>query len=165
MVPSLIFVDRLSPDAHQALATPSPSIPELSLPFERRQIGRQRVTLSNGQEAGLKLPRGMVLREGDILYTEEQAYVTVRAANELVSYVRCSSAQELARAAYHLGNRHTWVQVGSDWLSYLHDHVLDEMLASHGLDVVTRQLPFEPEAGAYSSTSRHSHGASHSHSH
>lgn len=157
MVPELIFVDRLSADALQALAVPDDSIPDLSLPFERRQIGRQRVTLSNGLDAGLKLPRGMVLREGDVLYSDKQAYVTVKAASELVSYVECSSAQELARAAYHLGNRHVWVQVGSNWLSYLHDHVLDEMLIGHGLEVTSKQAPFEPEAGAYASTSHHSH--------
>ncbi len=55
----------------------------------------------------------------------------------------------LARAAYHLGNRHVPVQVGPGWLAYEHDHVLDGMIEEMGLAVTTRRAPFEPEAGGY----------------
>jgi urease accessory protein len=41
------------------------------------------------------------------------------------------------------------VQVGSGWLRYLHDHVLDDMVRGLGFSVTTEQQPFEPEAGAY----------------
>ena len=64
----------------------------------------------------------------------------------------------LARAAYHLGNRHVALQVGSGWLRYLHDHVLDDMVRGLGFEVVVEEAPFEPEAGAYGG-----HGHSHSH--
>lgn len=134
----------------------------LALPFERRQIARQRVTLVSGRDAGLKLPRGTVLRNGDVLQCDTGAQVTIEAAPEAVSVVRCSTSQDLARAAYHLGNRHVWVQVGDGWLSYLHDHVLDNMLTGLGLSVESAQQPFEPEAGAYSSDG-HSHAGGHSH--
>ena len=60
-----------------------------------------------------------------------------------------TDAVALARAAYHLGNRHIPVQVGAGWLAYEHDHVLDEMVAELGLAVETRSAPFEPEAGGY----------------
>ena len=55
----------------------------------------------------------------------------------------------LARAAYHLGNRHVPVQVGDGWLRYLADHVLDDMLRGLGLEPKSEQAPFEPESGAY----------------
>ena len=73
----------------------------------------------------------------------------------------------LARAAYHLGNRHVALQIGPGWLRYCHDHVLDDMLRGLGLTVTVEQAPFEPEAGAYHADAdgAHSHGHSHSHGH
>ncbi len=169
MIPQTIFIERMAELSHSEDAGALANAQQLSLPFERRQIARQRVVLESGVEAGLKLPRGTVLREGDVLRSEDNQYVQVRAAAELVSIIHCTDAQQLAKAAYHLGNRHVWVQVGSGWLRYLHDHVLDEMLAGLGMEVATEQAPFEPEAGAYSSDTTHAHGShshgSHTHSH
>ena len=104
------------------------------------------------------MPRGTLLRQGDLVKSLDGTVARVQAAEETVSMVRCESAQELARAAYHLGNRHVWVQVGPSWLRYLHDHVLDEMLQGLGFHVQVQQAPFEPEAGAYSEMHSHSHG-------
>jgi len=169
VIPKIIYTERMAELSTAEGADALADANQLSLPFERRQIARQRVELESGIEAGLKLPRGTVLREGDVLRSEDNQYAQVRAAAELVSTIHCTNAQQLAKAAYHLGNRHVWVQVGSDWLRYLHDHVLDEMLVGLGMEVVTEQAPFEPEAGAYSSDTTHSHGShghsSHSHSH
>ena len=86
----------------------------------------------------------------------------VRAAQETVSTVYVTDALLLARAAYHLGNRHVLLQITADWLRYQHDHVLDDMIHQMGLDVVCEQAPFEPEAGAYSSGG---HGHHHTHAH
>jgi urease accessory protein len=77
--------------------------------------------------------------------------------------VRSSDARQLARAAYHLGNRHVAVQITADSIRYLKDHVLDDMLRGQGLQVYSEILPFEPEAGAYASS--HDHGQGHSHGH
>jgi urease accessory protein len=85
--------------------------------------------------------------------------VAVRAAEETLSWVRAEDPLLLARAAYHLGNRHVPVQIGPGWLAYLHDHVLDGMVAEMGLPVATRRAPFEPESGGY----RHRAGEAHSH--
>ena len=123
----------------------------LTLPFERRQFSRQRLRLDDGREAALLLPRGTVLRDGDRLLSESGEAIAVKAAAEEVSTAFCSSPLQLARAAYHLGNRHVAVQVGAGWLRYLHDHVLDHMLQEMGLQVRRETLPFEPEAGAYHS--------------
>jgi len=167
VIPELIFVERLtkssSPGQTTGQTVNQKTTERLSLPFERRQIARQRVVLESGIEAGLKLPRGTVLREGDVLRSEDNQYAKVTAAAELVSIVRCQSAKQLGQAAYHLGNRHVWVQVGDSWLRYLHDHVLDEMLIGLGMEVATAHAPFEPEAGAYSSDVPHTHSHAHEH--
>ncbi len=132
----------------------------LSLPFEQRQRSRLRVVLSNGEEAGLFLNRGQILRDGDCLCADDGRVVQVQASAESVSQVCSDDALLLMRAAYHLGNRHVPLQVEAMRLSYLHDHVLDDMVRGLGLTVEYALAPFEPESGAYSGG--HSHGHSHS---
>jgi urease accessory protein len=136
----------------------------LVLPFDLRQRSRLLATLDSGEEIGLTLPRGTVLRGGDRLQASDGRIVEVVAAPELVSIVRTGDARQLARAAYHLGNRHIAVQVAHDSLQFLRDHVLEEMLRGQGLKVEADVLPFEPEGGAYSQGHGHSHDG-HSHGH
>lgn len=133
----------------------------LVLPFELRQRSRLLAVMDSGEEVGLLLPRGTVLRGGDRLQVSDGRLVEVVAAPEQVSIVRSSDPRTLARAAYHLGNRHVAVQLTSDSLRYLRDHVLDDMLRGLGLKVEGDALPFEPEAGAYSQ----SHAPDHDHGH
>src|SRR5947208_3274345 len=88
----------------------------LTLPFELRQKSRLRARLDSGEEIALFVPRGRVLRGGDRLLDDDGAIVEVRAAAEVVSRVPCADPRMLARAAYHLGNRHVAVEVGASWL-------------------------------------------------
>jgi urease accessory protein len=133
----------------------------LSLPIDSRIRSRLRVTLDDGREAGLFLPRGLILRGGDRLISECGEVVEIRAADESVSTVRTGDSLLLTRCAYHLGNRHVPLQVGEGFLRYQHDHVLDDMVRGLGAEVVGEQAPFEPEAGAYSSEGHHHHHHSH----
>jgi len=138
------------------------------LPIEVRVKSRAKVMLSDGREAGLMLPRGLLLRGGDILCSEDGSeFVEVIAADEGVSVVRCDDSFQLAKACYHLGNRHVPLQIMPGELRFHHDHVLDDMLRQFGLEVSFAHLPFEPEAGAYTSEAQghHHHAHSHSHSH
>lgn len=133
----------------ERLREPADAQATLTLPFEQRQKSRLRIRLDNGQDAGLFLPRGTVLRHGDRLRATSGLVVEVRAASEAVSTARADDALLLARAAYHLGNRHVALQLGPGWLRYPYDHVLDDMARELGLTVNREQAPFEPEAGAY----------------
>ena len=142
-------------------STASPAAEQLVLPFELRQKSRLRARLRSGGEVGLLLERGIVLRGGDLLLADDGAVVEVVAAFETVSTVRDSDPTRLARAAYHLGNRHVPVEIGSGWLRYGHDHVLDDMMRGLGLAVVVEQAPFEPEAGAYGHSGAHGHAHGH----
>ena len=131
---------------------------ELVLPFELRQKSRLRATTSGGEEIGLLLERGTILRDGDCLRADDGRVVRVRAAPEELIEVRCEDAEQLARAAYHLGNRHTPVQVGPNWLRLAADHVLAQMLSGLGLTPIALTAPFEPEAGAYAAGHHHHSG-------
>jgi urease accessory protein len=142
----------------------------LTLPLEQRVKARLRVILDDGRDAGLFLDRGPILRGGDLLQAEDGSLVQVLAAAEPVSMVRCADAHQLARACYHLGNRHTPLQILAGELRYQHDHVLDDMLRGLGLTPAFAELPFEPEPGAYGEhgsdhAHAHSHGHGHAHSH
>lgn len=135
----------------------------LVLPFELRQRSRLLAVMDNGEEVGLLMPRGTVLRGGDRLQSSDGRLVEVVAAPEQLSIVRSSDSRQLTRAAYHLGNRHIAVQITAESIRYLKDHVLDDMLRGQGLQVTSEVLPFEPEAGAYSSL--HAHADEHAHDH
>ncbi|BBV97456.1 MULTISPECIES: urease accessory protein UreE [Pseudomonas] len=133
----------------------------VTLDVDSRIKSRLRVTLDDGREAGLMLERGHLLRGGELLADADGSQlIRVLAAPETVSTVRCADPHLLARAAYHLGNRHVPLQIEPGLLRFQHDHVLDDMLCGLGLTVEAEQAPFEPEAGAYQSAP---HGHNHAH--
>ena len=138
----------------------------VTLDLDTRIKSRVRVTLDDGRDAGLFLERGQLLRGGQLLGDEEgREVVRVIAAEETVSTMHCADPLALARACYHLGNRHVPLQIEAGFVRYQHDHVLDDMLRGFGLEVQVEQAPFEPEAGAYQSGAGHSHSHGHSHAH
>lgn len=132
----------------------------LTLTFEQRARSRIRATLDDGREAAVDLARGMQLFPGDRLLSEQGELIVVRAADEKVSIACSDDPHVLARACYHLGNRHVALQIESAQLRYLHDHVLDEMVSLLGLEVNVTLASFEPESGAYGA---HAHIQAHQH--
>ena len=130
----------------------------LTLPWLQRIKSRQRVRLDNGEEAGILLDRGIVLRDGDCLSTDNGSIVRIRAAKETISTVRCDTPLQLARICYHFGNRHVDLEISEHRVRYPHDHVLDDMIRRMGFTVVVEQAPFEPETGAYDTEHGHRHG-------
>jgi urease accessory protein len=127
---------------------------KLELPFESRQKSRLRTKLASGEEVALMLPRGEVLRGGDLVTASDGRVIEIVASPEKLLHIE---TMELAKAAYHLGNRHVPVQVGKDFLRIAEDHVLEEMLRKLGAKVSHVEAPFEPEAGAYAGGHQHQH--------
>lgn len=141
----------------------------VDLVYDQRQKSRQKITTRSGAELGLFLPRGTILRHGDILLADDGSCIRVEAAPEQLSIIESHDHFQLLRAAYHLGNRHVMLQIAPGQLAYQHDHVLDDMVRGLGLVVDRITAPFHPEAGAYHSHAgqgghSHSHGG-HNHSH
>lgn len=149
---------------HMRLApsdSPAPAAAHLALPYELRQKSRQRATLDTGEAVAIDLPRGAVMRGGDRLLASDGRVVEVVAPPERVLHVTCATPAALARAAYHLGNRHVAVQVGDGWLRLAHDHVLERMLQGLDATLATIDVSFEPEAGAYGAHHRHDNASGH----
>ena len=148
-----IFMERL-PACRRgpaAAAASAATTLKLVLPFEQRQKARQRARITEGFEVGIQLPRGTLLRGGDQLRAADGTVLQIVAAREPVSTVWSRDLRRLALVAYHLGNRHVALEIGTGWVRYLADHVLDGMVAQLGLTVIHHDEPFEPEpeAGAY----------------
>jgi urease accessory protein len=145
--------------------TPSPAPTDvLSLPYDARKKSRLLARSEKGREVAVVLARGSVLRDGDLLEADSGDVLLVRAAAEAVSDASSADALLLARAAYHLGNRHVPLQIQLGTLRYQHDHVLDAMLRVLGLQVTARTAAFEPEGGAYAGQiAHHEHADEHEH--
>jgi urease accessory protein len=139
----------------QRSAKPEHTDLELVLTFELRRKSRLRTALRSGEEIGLFLDRGAMLRGGDCLIADDGRIVRVVAAPEAVMELRSSDPARLARAAYHLGNRHCPVEIGANWIRFPADRVLAEMLLVMGFEVTAISAPFEPEAGAYAAGNHH----------
>ena len=146
---------------------------EVELDWDVRQKSRIAATDSLGRALNVFLPRGTVLRGGDVLVAEDGSLVRVKAAPQPVLVVtHCSdhgTPFDLLRAAYHLGNRHVPLELQPDRLLLEPDHVLADMLRMQHLIVTEASSAFEPEGGAYGAGggahAGHAHGHDHDHDH
>jgi urease accessory protein len=119
------------------------------LTYDERVRSRFAVQLESGRDAVIVTPRGRVMRGGDCLRAEDGSIVRVVAAPEPLLEVRVEDPALLARAAYHLGNRHVAVEVRPQSLRIAEDPVLSTLLRQLGLNPIRIEAPFEPESGAY----------------
>jgi urease accessory protein len=120
---------------------------------------RRRITLTGdrGTVFLLDLPHPAALRDGDGLVLDNGAIVRVAGKPEPLTEITAASPQELARLAWHIGNRHTDLQVVGERLRVRRDHVLEDMLRGLGARLTPIEAPFDPEGGAYH-THAHGHG-------
>jgi urease accessory protein len=127
------------------------------LSFDARSRSRLLLRLDGGEQAALVVERGRLLRGGDRVRTQDGREVEIIAAEESLLEASSDDPVVIAKAAYHLGNRHVAVQVMAHRLRFLNDHVLEEMVKGLGLKVTAVFAPFEPEGGAYGH--HHAHGS------
>jgi urease accessory protein len=144
----------------------------ITLDWDTRQKSRFDATDSTGRLLGIFLPRGTVVRGGDVLVAEDGSLIRVEAAPQAVMRITActehGSPFDLTRAAYHLGNRHVPIELKPDHLKIEPDHVLADMLRAMHMTVVPVSEAFEPESGAYGDHGRHAghaHGHNHGHGH
>ncbi|MDB9362745.1 urease accessory protein UreE [Nodularia spumigena CS-588/02] len=140
----LTFTQRQPPNPDVAVTF------TLALTAEERTRSRHRFETEVGKVVFLRLPRGTLLQDGDILQDEtNSSLIRITAKPETVLTVFAQTPLLLMRAAYHLGNRHVPVEITSSYLRLLPDSVLRTMLEQLGLEITEEILPFQPELGAY----------------
>ncbi|HEX2137391.1 MAG TPA: urease accessory protein UreE [Microvirga sp.] len=135
------------------------------LDFDGRHRRRIALTGEGGLNFLLDLPEAPTLRDGDGLVLEDGRIVRVRAAPERLAEIRCATAGDLVRVAWHLGNRHLPTQLLGDRLRIREDHVILDMVSRLGAEVRLVEAPFDPEGGAYGHTHGHGHDHGHDHTH
>lgn len=167
----MLTVNKLIPQGRGLAAVLLKRAAHVELDWDVRQKSRFDATDSSGRHLGVFLPRGSVVRGGDVLVAEDGALIKVVAAPQPVLVVRHCAEHgtpfDLLRAAYHLGNRHVPLALQPDRLTLEPDHVLADLLRQMHLIVTEEQAAFEPESGAYAtggSHGAHSHG-DHGHDH
>ena len=136
---------------------------------------RRRITMVGvrGFEFLLDLPEAVTLRGGDALLLEDGRLVEVVAAPEALVEVRGREPGDLARLAWHVGNRHLPAQILARSLRIRRDHVIEDMLRGLGATLRAIEAPFDPEGGAYATAASQGghheahghHGHEHSHEH
>jgi urease accessory protein len=134
------------------------AIDRVVLDADERHRRRIALTGERGTAFLLDLPHATALKDGDGLVLEDGSLVRVTGKPEPLFEISAATPHELARLAWHIGNRHTDVQVVGDKLRIRRDHVLEEMLRGLGALLVPVEAPFDPEQGAYAHGHRHDHG-------
>ena len=164
----MLTVNKLIPQGQGLASALLKRASTVELDWDVRQKSRFDATDSAGRSLAVFLPRGTVVRGGDVLVAEDGSLVRVLAAPEQVLRITHCQAHgtpyDLIRAAYHLGNRHVPIELKPDHLQIEPDHVLADMLRAMHLIVQAVEQPFEPESGAYA-TGGHGHGHSHTAAH
>ena len=142
----VILTTRAEPGSSDAR-----SLIDLSMTAEQREKARQLVEMADGHTLRLHLPRGSVLRPGDVLLSDTgEPVARIRAEPEPVYTLRADDPFALLRAAYHLGNRHVAMELAPDYLRIKPDHVLAHLIGHlGGLRIIDESAAFVPEKGAY----------------
>ena len=128
----------------------------ITLDQDTRKKSRIKSTTDKGAEIGIFVERGHPLMVGEILKTECGLLIEVKGQAEEVSTAVASDWLSFSKVCYHLGNRHTSLQIGELWVRFKPDHVLEELAENYGLSINKTPAVFEPENGAYGARS-HSH--------
>lgn len=116
------------------------------LDHEARLLRRRRLVAEGGLAFLVDLEAVTGLQGGDALVLADGRHVAVEAAAEPLLAVE---GADLARLAWHIGNRHAPCQIGPVRLLVRADPVMARMLAALGARVTPVMAPFQPEGGAY----------------
>jgi len=122
-----------------------------SVTLDASERYRRRIVLTGerGTTFMLDLPHAAVLRNGDGLVLDDGSIVRVTGQAEALVEIAAGNAHELARLAWHIGNRHVDVQIVGERLRIRRDHVIEKMLRGLGAKLYVIEAPFDPEQGAY----------------
>jgi urease accessory protein len=135
------------------------AVDRIVLDADERHRRRVMLTGERGTKFLLDLPHATALRDGDGLVLEDGGIVRVVGKPEPLIEISAASPHELARLAWHIGNRHTDVQIVGEHLRIRRDHVLEDMLRGLGARLTPVDAAFDPEQGAYGhGHQHHDHG-------
>ena len=130
----------------------------VTLDADERHRRRVVLTGERGTTFLLDLPQATPLRDGDGLVLDDGEVVRVAGRPERLVEIGAADAYELARLAWHIGNRHVDIEIVGERLRIRRDHVIEDMLRGLGARLSPIEASFDPEHGAY-------HGGARQHGH
>ena len=127
------------------------------LTYDDRLIRRKRLVTARGAGFLVDLPAVTNLDDHWGFQLDDGRTIQVLPAEEPLLQI---TGQDLARLAWHIGNRHTPCQIEASRLLIRRNHVLEAMLRQLGAEIALIREAFIPEGGAYGTgrTMGHSHG-------
>ena len=134
--------------------SPGKAVDTVTLDYEGRFLRRKKLTSDNGEAFLVELPETRSLTSGDGFVLDDGRVICITPASEPLVVVKHNN---LARIAWHIGNRHTPCQIENAHLLIRQDHVLESMLNKLGAQLQAVHAPFVPEGGAYGQGRTHSH--------
>lgn len=141
------------------------AVDSLTLDFDARHRRRIRMTADHGEDVILDLPKAVAMADGDGLQLDDGRWLKIHAAAEPIVEIRHKDPNQLARLAWHLGNRHLPTEIQDHVLRIRPDHVIEDMLRGFGADLLNVRAPFQPEGGAYGGHNHHHSHDEHGHHH
>jgi urease accessory protein len=136
----------------------------ITLDQDTRKKARIKGKTDGGLDIGIFMERGHPLLVGEVLKTECGLFIEIKGQAEPVATCTATDWLTFCKVCYHLGNRHTSLQIGELWVRFKPDYVLEELAEKYGLTIDHTPTIFEPENGAYNKgNSKGSHGHSHAH--
>jgi urease accessory protein len=126
----------------------------ITLEFEARFLRRKRMATDCGMAFMVDLAETVSLGADDAFVLDDGRQIIIQAAAEPVVEIR---HQNLAKIAWHIGNRHTPCEIRQDFLVIRRDHVLEDLLVRLGTTLAKTEAPFNPEGGAYGFGRTHGH--------
>lgn len=149
------------------------AVDRVTLDADDRQRRRIVLTGENGTRLLLDFDTPVTLRDGDGLVLDDGTIVLVSGMPEPLAEIVASSPRDFVRIAWHLGNRHTDVQITGSRIRIRRDHVLEKMLHGLGATVTLIEAPFDPQGTVPHSHDHphddghhhHAHGHDHAHGH
>lgn len=87
----------------------------------------------NGTEIAISLDKDDSLQYGDVLYEDENTLIAIRTKLERVFVIKPTTMQEMGKAAFEIGNRHTPCIIEDNEILVRYDHTLEKLLDEVGV--------------------------------
>jgi urease accessory protein len=142
-----------------------PVVDTVILDYAQRSAQKIAVTGVKGGSYQIDLANPTRLRTDDALLLDDGRLIEVVAAPEPLIEARAADLAQLARLAWHLGDRHVPTQLFANRIRVRVEGSVEELLKALGAKLASIEAPFEPEGGAYESAHAHGHDHAHDHRH
>lgn len=115
----------------------------LELEWEELNKRILRKETESGKDVALSFESAGTLRYGDIVFEDENTIIAIRTKLEKVYVIKPKTMEEMGRAAFEIGNRHTPCIIEDDEILVRYDHTLDKLMDEVGVSYEQAERRFK----------------------